>query len=85
MRETLFLESLFTASYACQYRTFNGEVDGDMIISTIIYLDKEEELDSEMKLNGIHSMGICHSFTAKGVEIEPVDISVRLNIGNYNK
>lgn len=85
MRETLFLESLFMASYACQYRTFNGEVDGDRIASTNIYLDKEEESGSVMKLNGIHSMGICHSFTAKGVEIEPVDISVRLNIGNYYK
>lgn len=40
MRETLFLENLFMVSYACQYRTFNGKVDGDMTISTIIYIDK---------------------------------------------
>lgn len=38
-----------------------------------------------MQLSDDYSMGICHSFTAKGVEIESVDILVRLNIGNYYK
>lgn len=59
------------------------DVEGDMTISTIIYLDDEDESGAEMHFSGNYSLGICHSFSDKGIEVEPVDISINLDIRKF--
>lgn len=59
------------------------EVRGTTLISTIVYLDKEEETQFDIQFNGEFSIFVNHHFTKAGIELEVTDIRVILDTSEY--